>query len=583
MSTIDSLSNDSLHTDSLYLNTGKGKATHYFDAIVVGSGISGGFAAKELCEKGLKTLVIERGRKVEHIADYPTAMLNPWQFENRLHVTDNDKKQQPIQSAVADESTKHFFVNDLEHPYIQEKPFLWIRGYQTGGRSLTWGRQCYRLSEFDLEANAKEGIGVDWPVRYKDIAPWYDYAEQFVGVSGQNEGLPQLPDGQFLDPMEMNCIERHLRESNQKHFPDRLITIARVANLTKGLKGRGPCQFRNLCARGCPFSGYFSSNSASLPAAFATGNLSLLNDAIVMEVMVDKETGKATGVRVMDAHTHEITEYFASLIFLNASTINTTAILLQSISERHPDGLGNGSGQVGKNLMDHPYGGGAYGEHDDFKDQYYKGRRPAGVYVPRFQNIPGDSISRKYKRGFGYQGDGERAEWPDRMKMEDGFGASFKEKLTTPGPWTFWMIARGECLPYETNRVTLDKEQKDQWGLPLVRVNFEFGENEKAMVDDQKRHAEEMLEKAGFKNIRSFYYNTTGGRAVHEMGTARMGKDPKTSVVNGFNQLHEVPNVYITDGSFMSSSSCINPSLTYLAFTARACAHAVEELKKGGA
>jgi choline dehydrogenase-like flavoprotein len=577
----DSLSTDSIQTDSIYINTGNAKQQQTYDAIVIGSGISGGFAAKESCEKGLKTLVIERGRKVEHITDYPTAMLNPWQFENRLKMTNEDIQKQAIQSSVCDESNKHFFVNDLENPYIQEKPFSWIRGYQTGGRSLTWGRQCYRLGDLDFEANAKDGIGVDWPVRYKDIAPWYDYAEQFVGVSGKAEGLKQLPDGVFLDPMEMNCIEQHLAASNQKHFPDRVITIARVANLTKGLKGRGPCQFRNLCARGCPFSGYFSSNSASLPAAFATGNLSLLNDAIVKEVLIDDKTGKAIGVRVIDANTKEETEFYSKIIFINASTINTTAILLQSVSNRHANGLGNSSGMVGKNLMDHPYGGGAYGEHDDFKDKYYQGRRPTGVYIPRFQNIEGDKISRNYKRGFGYQGDGERAEWPDRMKMEGGFGKDFKEKLTTPGPWTFWMISRGECLPYETNQVSLDKEQKDQWGLPIVRINFEFGENEKAMVEDQKNHGMEMLEKAGFKNIRSFYYNTVGGRAVHEMGTARMGNDPKTSVVNGNNQLHEVPNVYITDGSFMTSSSCINPSLTYLAFTARACEHAVNELKKG--
>ncbi len=324
---IDSLKTDSNQTDSVYINTGNSKQLQSYDAIVIGSGISGGFAAKELCEKGLKTLVIERGRKVEHITDYPTAMLNPWQFENRLRLSKEDIQKQPIQSSVCDESNKHFFVNDLENPYIQEKPFTWLRGYQTGGRSLTWGRQCYRLSDLDFEANAKDGFGVDWPVRYKDIAPWYDYAEQFVGVSGKAEGLKHLPDGIFMDPMEMNCIEQHLAASNQKHFPDRVITIARVANLTKGLKGRGPCQFRNLCSRGCPFSGYFSSNSASLPAAFSTGNLSLLNDAIVKEVLIDDKTGKAIGVRVIDANTKEVTEFYAKIIFINASTINTAALL----------------------------------------------------------------------------------------------------------------------------------------------------------------------------------------------------------------------------------------------------------------
>lgn len=554
--------------------------THTFDAIVVGSGISGGWAAKELCEKGLKTLVLERGRQVQHLKDYPTMNKHPWEFPNRLQNTIEDQRENPVQSTAYTEDNKHFFVSDKEHPYIQEKPFWWIRGYHVGGRSLTWGRQCYRLSDTDFEANAKDGIAVDWPIRYADIAPWYDYVEQFVGVSGQVENHPHFPDGMFIDPMEMNCVEIDFADKVKKNFPDRLVTIARVANLTKGFTNRGPCQYRNLCSRGCPFGGYFSSNSATLPAAMATGNMTLVTDAIVTEIIYNESTQVAKGVRVINALDNTVTEYFARVIFLNASTVATASILLQSKSGRFPNGLGNGSGQVGKNLMDHPMGSGATGEHTGMQDKYYSGRRPAGIYIPRYQNLD-EATKKPYLRGYAYQGDGERMEWPDKMKNLDGFGADFKENLTTPGPWTMWMGARGECLPYETNRVTLDEEQKDKWGLPLVRINFEFGENEKAMRADMQKDAVEMLEKAGFINVKGFDYNTTAGRAVHEMGTARMGKDPKTSVLNAYNQMHEVPNVYITDGSCMTSSGVQNPSLTYMALTARACAHAVEEMKKG--
>jgi len=554
---------------------------HNYDAIVIGSGISGGWAAKELCENGLKTLMIERGPRVDHIRDYPTANKSPWEFEHRLQNSIREKSEDPIQSSVYDEADRHFFVRDKEHPYIQESPFHWIRGYQLGGRSLTWGRQCYRLSDLDFEANAKEGIGVDWPIRYKDIEPWYDYVEKFVGISGRPEGLPHLPDGNFLPPMKMNTIEEHFKAAVESRFSERRVTVARLANLTRGWNGRGPCQYRNLCTRGCPFGGYFSSNSATIPVAQATGNLTMLTDSIVLEILYDKDKGRATGVRVMDAKTLKTYEYYARIIFLNASTIGSTQILLQSVSDAFPSGMGNGSGQLGHNLMDHHFRVGAEGRHDDYKDLYYKGRRPGGIYIPRFRNL-GDEATRhsSYLRGFGLQGDGERSSWFDNQRNIPGFGKDFKDKLTSPGPWTMWLGAWGETLPDYNNQVSLDKEQKDKWGLPLVRIRFKFGENELAMRKDMKASAAEMLSVAGFRDIHEFDYKPIGGACVHEMGTARMGNDPKTSVLNKWNQLHEVPNVFVTDGSCMTSSGSQNPSLTYMALTARACHYAVEELKK---
>jgi choline dehydrogenase-like flavoprotein len=563
----------------IHVNTSGGTLNSY-DAIVVGSGISGGWAAKELCEKGLKTLVLERGRNVEHIKDYTTAFMNPWDFPHHLNVSEKDKEENPVQSTSYDEGNKQFFVSDKEHPYIQEKPFSWIRGYQVGGRSLTWGRQCYRLSDLDFEANAKEGIAVDWPIRYKDIAPWYDYVESFVGISGKEEGLSHLPDGKFLPPMEMNCIEEDFSKKIRGEYSDRIATIGRVANLSKGWNGRGPCQYRNLCSRGCPFSGYFSSNAATLPAAMATGNMTLLPDSIVLEVLYDDKTRRATGVRVMNSHTKQTTEYFAKIIFLNASTIATAAILLNSVSASFPEGLGNSSGQVGRNLMDHFTGTGAQGEHEGFTDQYYSGRRPTGIYIPRFRNIPGGQDRKDYIRGFGFQGIGGRLEWEDRAGI-DGFGQDFKKQLLQPGPWFLWMGAWGETLPYPDNRITLSGDKKDQWGQPLVKVFFEYHDNERAMRKDIRECAEEMLRKTAFTNIHSYDHELPAGQAVHEMGTARMGSDPRSSVLNGSNQMHDVKNVYITDGSCMTSSACQNPSLTYMALTARACDHAVSELKKG--
>jgi choline dehydrogenase-like flavoprotein len=560
---------------------GDQKKDHTFDAIVVGSGISGGWAAKELCEKGLRTLVLERGRNVEHIRDYPTASLNPWDFEYRLNNTLKEQEENPIRTAYGDAGSTLFFVKDSEHPYIQENPFTWVRGYQVGGRSLTWGRQTYRLSDLDFEANLHDGHGVDWPIRYKDLAPWYDYAENYIGVSGQKENWPWLPDGNFLPPIEMNCIEDHFSKSVRSHFSDRIVTNARTTNLTRGWNGRGPCQYRNLCSRGCPFGGYFSSNAATLPAAAATGRLTLRPDSIVLEVLYDEQKNRASGVRVMDAHTLAVTEYYAQVIFLNASTIATAALLLNSTSRRWPQGLGNSSDQVGRNLMDHFTGTGAEADFEGMKDEYYFGRKPIGIYIPRYRNVSPSTARKDYVRGFGMQGQGARAEWRQNAARLPGFGQDFKKQLLQPGPWIMWVGGWGETLPYADNRVTLDAGRKDKWGLPLVKIAFEYHENEKNMSKDIQADINEMFSSAGFTNIRSYSYLQPGGWAVHEMGTVRMGRDPKTSVLNGFNQMHEVRNVFVTDGSCMTSSGTANPSLTYMALTARASDYAVSEMKKG--
>lgn len=552
-----------------------------FDVIVIGSGITGGFAAKEFCEKGLKTLLIERGRNVEHVKDYPTATLHPWEFEYRLNTDSKEKSNNPIRSAAADAGNLHFFADEINHPYIQEKPFNWIRGYQVGGKSLTWGRQCYRLSDLDFNANLKDGIGIDWPVRYKDISPWYDYVENYVGISGTKEGLDHFPDGNYLPPMEMNCIENYFSDKIRSKYKDRIVTIGRVANLTRGWQGRGPCQFRNLCSRGCPFGGYFSSNAATLPAAFSTGNLSLLPDTIVLEIIYDEKTKRASGARVMDTITKEIKEYYAKIIFVNASTIATASILLNSISRSFPKGLGNTSGQLGHNLMDHFIGTGATADFDGFKEKYYTGRRPVGIYVPRFRNISAETQKNEFIRGYGLQGMGSRYSWRENALNSIGFGKDFKENISKPGPWQIWLGAWGETLPYFNNHISLDAEKTDQWGLPLVKISFEYHENEKSMVKDVQSSIEEMFNIAGFKNINGYSHLNPGGSAVHEMGTARMGNDAKTSVLNKFNQMHDVPNVFVTDGSFMTSSGTVNPSLTYLAFTARACNYAVKEIKNG--
>ena len=565
--------------DSTNINN-KAVAQNTYDAIVVGSGISGGWAAKELCEKGLKTLVLERGRNVVHVKDYTDTSKDPWELMHRGETTQQDRINSPIQSRVYawNEVSKKFFVNDLENPYGQVKPFDWIRGNHVGGRSLTWGRQCYRWSDVDFEANAKDVHGVDWPIRYKDIAPWYDYVEPFVGISGSIENLPQLPDGKFLPPMEMNCIEKQVADRIRKNFADgRRMIIGRAANHTAKVGDRGSCQYRNKCHEGCPFGGYFSSNSATLPAAAKTGNMTLRPFAVVEQVLYDKDKKRAIGVRILDTETMLTEEYYAKIIFLNASTLGTTHILLNSVSDVFANGFGNSSEQVGHNLMDHHYGVGAQGESDDFSDQYIFGRRANGIYIPRFRNINNATKQQNYVRGFGYQGGGNRG----RVNIDDGIGAAYKESLTEPGKWSFGIGSWGEHLPYYENKVTLSKDKKDKWGLPVLDIDCEFKENEMAMRKDMKESAVEMLEKVGLKNISSYDNAPAPGFCIHEMGTARMGLNPKTSVLNGNNQMHDVKNVFITDGACMTSSACQNPSITYMALTARACDFAVKELKKG--
>lgn len=562
--------------DSAGLNL-KGKQEHTYDAIVIGSGITGGWAAKELCEKGLKTLVLERGRNVEHIKDYPTANMAPWEFPHRLQLPLEVVKENPVvsQCYAFDESSEHFFVKDKEHPYVQVKPFSWIRGYQVGGKSLLWARWTQRWSDLDFEANAKEGIGVDWPIRYKDIAPWYSYVEKFAGISGNRDGIPHLPDGEFMPPMEMNCIEKHLKQRIEKEFAERRLIISRTANLTKSLNGRGPCQHRDVCHRGCPFGGYFSSNSATLPAAMATGNLTLRPFSVVHSIIYDEQQGKATGVRIIDTQTKEVSEYFARIIFLNAGTLNTTLILKNSSSARFPEGLGNDSGVLGHNLMDHNYRGRIFGEHEGYQDQYYSGRRPTGVYLPRFRNVGTDS-QKDFLRGYAYACFGSRGTVPT-----EGMGAELKARLTEPGPWYMYMGGMGECLPYHENKVTLSKDKTDDWGMPLLEIDCRYRENEEKMLEDILNSGAEMLEKAGFKNIYKEDSEEAPGLGIHEMGTARMGRDSKTSVLNSHNQLHAVKNVFVTDGACMTSSACQNPSLTYMALTARAADFAAEALKKG--
>ncbi len=557
----------------------KSKKQNTYDAIVVGTGISGGWAAKELTEKGLKTLVLERGRMVRH-GDYPTATMDPWEFPYNNQPTQEEVASHPVQRRARftmRQDIKHWWVNDLENPYTETKRFDWIRGYHVGGRSIMWGRISLRYSDIDFAANAKDGIGVDWPIRYSDIAPWYDYVESYVGVSGLAEGLKQLPDGKFLPPMDLTCIEQHARKKIAEKFKGRILTIGRAAHLTQKHLGRGPCQFRDLCMRGCPYSGYFSSVSSTLISAEKTGNMTLRPDSIVSEVIYDESTGKASGVRVVDANTKEAVEYFSKIIFLNASTLGSAFILLNSKSNRFPNGLGNDSGELGHNLMDHHFRAGASAETDDWSDTYYSGRRPNGFYIPRFRNIGNDK--RDYLRGFGYEGGSGRNGWIRAVK-ELAVGPELKELIATPGNWRIGMTAFGECLPYHSNKIMINTGKKDVYGLPTLTVDCEFKENEMKMRVDMTNDAAEMLEACGFKNVNRHDDIGAPGLGIHEMGTARMGHNPETSVLNKWNQVHSVPNVFVTDGAAMSSSPCQNPSLTYMAITARAANFAVEELKK---
>lgn len=565
----------------MYINkTGQAQ----YDAIVVGSGISGGWAAKELCEAGLKTLVLERGRMVKHIEDYPTMHKDPWDLPHGGKTPNEivEKHYDKQKRWGFDETNRHFYNKDSEHNYDEVKPFDWIRGKQVGGRSLIWGRQSYRWSDLDFEANAKDGYGVDWPIRYKDIAPWYSHVEKFIGVSGEALNLPQLPDSEFLPPMELNCLEKHFKDTLTEKYQDRIMTIGRVAHITKGNKegaGRSACQYRNRCGRGCPFGGYFSSNSSTLPYAEATGNLTIRPDSVVSEVIYDPKTQKAKGVRVVDALTKEAIEFNSKIVFLCASSMASTAILMQSKSDRFPNGMGNDSGELGHNIMDHQLGSGATGKYEGFEDQYYTGRRPNGFYIPRFRNLGPKSEKVDFLRGYGYQGGASRSDWTEVI-AEYAYGKSFKRELLEPGSWRIGMGGFGEVLPYHENKMTLNYDKLDAYGLPTITFDAEFKENEKKMKEDWKVQAAEMLEAAGCKDVQINDSNAPIGKGIHEMGTARMGKDPKTSVLNRYNQVHAVSNVFVTDGACMTSSANQNPSLTYMALTARATNHAIEELKK---
>ncbi|MFC4872785.1 GMC oxidoreductase [Negadavirga shengliensis] len=557
---------------------------HTYDAIVIGSGISGGWAAKELCEKGLKTLVLERGRDVVHKEDYSTMHTPPWEFPLRGQLPLSVRQENPIVSrcyAFRDDAD-HFFVKDNEHPYIQDKPFDWIRGYQVGGKSLLWARQVQRWSKYDFEGPARDGFAVDWPIRYEDIAPWYSHVEQFIGVSGNKDGLETLPDGEFLPPWEMNKVERLIKERVNAAYPDRSFVIGRCAHLTKPADhhtkmGRGQCMARSLCQRGCPFGAYFSSNSSTLPAAAATGNLTMRPHAVVHSVIYDDQKEKVTGVRVIDAETSETTEYFAKVIFVNASALNSNLILLNSTSSRFPNGLGNDSGLLGKFIAFHNYRGSLSASVEGHLDAYYFGRRPTAIMMPNFRNVKKQEMD--FLRGYMTFYTASRQSWGSAGNRE--FGAGFKEANSQPGNWGVYMMMQGETIPKEESRVYLDKTHTDKWGMPLLRVDVDYDENDEKSLRDFLEQGAEMLDKAGCKNIVQRDSKQAPGLDIHEMGGVRMGKDPKTSLLGRWNQMHHCPNVYVTDGACMTSTSTQNPSITYMALTARAVDHAVKQLKSG--
>jgi len=557
-------------------------ATPVYDAIIVGSGITGGWAAKELTEKGLNVLLLEAGRTIVPEKDYvehvPVWELKYRDWDNRAV----REKTQPIQREcyyACDEYSNKFFVSDVENPYTCEegKHFSWIRGRQVGGKSITWGRQSYRWSDLDFEANLKDGIAVDWPIRYADIAPWYDYVEEFAGISGQAEGLPQLPDGKFLPPMEMTCVEHDLRDALAKHFDDRMMTIGRAAVLTRTHKGRAACHYCGICHRGCITQSYFSSLNSTLPAAQKTGRLTLRPYSVVRNLNYDSKTGRVTGANVIDAQTKNELEFKARIFFICCSTLESTRLLLNSATPEMPNGLANSSGELGHNLMDHHMGAGASGSMPGHEDKMPFGNRPNGIYIPRFRNVK--TKHRDFIRGYGYQGGGSRDGWTRGMSMP-GFGADFKNALKKPGPWRMGMGGFGECLPNHNNYVEINKNKLDAWGIPTLTIHCAWGENEQTMSKDIAVQAAEMLAAAGAKNISVRQEISSPGLGIHEMGTARMGRDPKTSVLNEHNEAHDVKNLFLPDGACMVSSSCVNPSLTYMALTARACDFAVSRMKR---
>ncbi len=557
-------------------------ADNQYDAIVVGSGISGGWAAKELTEKGLKVLLLERGRDIKHIEGYVNATKEAWEFPHRgLKPTQqmiNDypalKRDYPLNEIVLD-----LWAKDKECPYTETKPFSWFRGYHVGGRSLTWGRQSYRFNKWDFEANLKDGHGTDWPIRYEDIAPWYGYAERFAGIQGSKDGLEVLPDGDFMPAMELNCVEKDVAAKLKAHFKgSRHMIIGRSANLTQPHHDRTNCQYRNRCWRGCPFGGYFSTQSATLPAAMKTGNLTLRPFSIVTKVLYDKDKKKATGVEIIDTMDKKTYEFKAKIVFLCASAFNSTWVLMNSATDIWPEGLGSSSGELGHNVMDHHFRCGAGGKVEGYSDKYIFGRRPTGVYVPRFRNVYDDK--RDYVRGFGYQGGAGRGRGVEIAEYT--VGADLKNALSEPSDdWSISITGFGEMLPYHENKISLNKEVKDAWGLPVLNMDVEIKDNEYKMRIDMMNDAREMLDAAGVKNVETFDHGYEVGMGIHEMGTARMGRDPKSSVLNGNNQVWEAQNVFVTDGACMTSASCVNPSLTYMAMTARAADFAVSELKKG--
>jgi choline dehydrogenase-like flavoprotein len=553
-----------------------------FDAIVVGSGISGGWAAKELCEKGLKTLVLERGRNVIHIKDYPTMDLNPWELPHRGAMSRQQLKENPLISKAAGygEDTAHFFVKDRDHPYVQEKPFDWIRGYQVGGKSIIWGRACQRWSKYEFTAPERQGYGINWPIGYDDVAPWYSHVERFIGVCGKADGLEAMPDGEYLPPFDFNCVEKHLSDKVRAHYGNRYVVQGRWAHLSQPKaihleQGRGTCQARNLCMRGCPYGGYFSSNSSTLPWAAKTGNLTIRPDSVVHSIIYDEAKGKATGVRVIDAKTHAVSEYRSRIVFVNASALNTNLILLNSTSTRFPHGLGNDSGLLGKYIAHHNYRTSANGKIAGFEDKYFYIRNPTECILVNFRNIGKQEMD--FVGGYttftgAYRERGE--------PTSDRVGGDYKDALAKPGPWGIYMYMQGETIPKESNQVRLHPTQKDQWGIPLLVTSVGYDDNDEKMIGDWRTEAKAMLEVAGCHEVETRDNHQAPGLDIHEMGGARMGSDPKTSLLNKWNQLHACPNVFVTDGACMTSTGNQSPSILYMALTARAVDHAVGEMGK---
>ena len=559
--------------------------TNTYDTIVVGAGMSGGWAAKEFSEQGFKTLLLERGPNVEHLKDYPTTHMQPWEFKHRGRLTSEEIKENPIASScyAFREDAKHFFVKDKEHPYGQVKPFDWIRGYQVGGKSIMWARQVQRWSPFDFEGPARDGYAVDWPIRYEDLADWYTYVERFVGVSGNKDGLDTLPDGDFLKPWESNVVENYFSEQVKKYYTDRHVIYGRCAHLTESKpiyveQGRGLCMSRRICQRGCPLGGYFNVNSTLIPWALKTGNLTLRPNAVVHSILYDESLTKAVGVRVIDAQTKTSEDFYAKVIFVTAATLNTNLILLNSKSNRFPNGLGNDNGLLGKYIAFHNYRATINADYDGFPEFTTEGAKPTSHYVPRFRNVYKQETDflRGYAAGFGAS--------PARETNREGFGDQLKSNLLQTKENGLWRVnshMMGETIPKETNRVTLDPEKTDQWGIPQLNIDVDYDENDEKMIQDFFEQFTEMYSKAGFTNIRTNDNNRRPGNDIHEMGGVRMGKDPKTSLLNKWNQLHECPNVFVTDGACMTSTSTQNPSLTFMALTARAVNYAIKQMKKG--